>query len=167
MYCFLFHHTENLLDNQHNIQNHTVEKQTNMHLITFTETTVCLHHPSWSSVSQCFSFSLMKLKCHVFGQVAQFDFTPVKKLWDGCRGNKPQTVVTWCLKATCCCCFCMLHIFQTQELWEIVTAAAGQMTLVIFSSFSISFSSHSPNPLTPPPLVLFQSALQKPHIVTF
>lgn len=65
----------------------------------------------------------------------------------------PQTVVTWCLKATCC--FCMLHIFQTQELWEIMTAAAGQMTLVIFFlPFPYLFSSLSPSPLIPPPFSL-------------
>lgn len=30
-------------------------------------------------------------------------FTSVGKLWDGCHGSMPPTVVTWCLKATCCC----------------------------------------------------------------
>lgn len=30
-------------------------------------------------------------------------FTLVGKIWDGCHGSMPPTVVTWCLKATCCC----------------------------------------------------------------
>lgn len=38
-------------------------------------------------------------------------FTSSGKLWDGCHGSMPPTVVTWCLKATCCCCFLYVAYF--------------------------------------------------------
>lgn len=86
--------------------------------LTFAETIICVCVHRLTTVISvlmcCFSFSILNHKCQAFGQVAQLAFTLVGKLWDGCRGRMPQTVVTWCLKATCCCCFCMLlHIFQT------------------------------------------------------
>lgn len=120
---------------------------------------VCVHISSpLSPVSiMCyFYFFELKHKCQAVGRASQQAFNLGGRTLGGCPGSMPQTVVTWCLKATCCCCFCMLHIFQTQELWEIMTAAAGQMTLVIFSSFSISISLLSPN-LPIPPLRSFCS----------
>lgn len=38
-------------------------------------------------------------------------FTSLGKLWDGCHGSMPPTVVTWCLKATCCCCVLYVAYF--------------------------------------------------------
>lgn len=63
------------------------------------------------SVSMCFLFfyteaEMVRLPSSLYPRWG--------KRWDGCRGRMPQTVVTRCLKATCCCCFCMLlHILQT------------------------------------------------------
>lgn len=47
----------------------------------------------------------------IMEHLSSSSFTSVGKLWDGCHGSMPPTVVTWCLKATCCCCFLYVAYF--------------------------------------------------------